>query len=47
MPAALACAQDAPNAKYLCLYIWRGTWCVGYCKMPIADITQALMSQVR
>ena len=47
MPAALACAQDAPNAKYLCLYFWRGTGCVGSCKMPIADIIQALMSQVR
>ena len=47
MPEALASAQDAPNAKYICLYFWRGTGCVGSCKMPIANIIQALMSQVR
>ena len=47
LPQALSTAEGACNAKHLHLYFRRGTVFVGTCKLPIADIVQALMSQAR
>ena len=47
LPPALASAQAAFNAKYMCLYFRRGKVIVGVCKLPIAVLIQALWSQAR